>query len=73
MNVWYDEEKGVYVLEGKQLSKIFRSTNFNDMGSLRYLYKYIESKGAIEKLKDLGLEEGDLIRIEDYEMEYWDE
>ena len=73
VNVWYDEEKGVYVLEGKQLSKIFRSTNFNDMGSLRYLYKYIESKGAIEKLKDLGLEEGDLIRIEDYEMEYWDE
>lgn len=72
VNVWYDEEKGVYVLEGKQLSKIFRSTNFNDMGSLRYLYKYIESKGAIEKLKDLGLEEGDLIRIEDYEMEYWD-
>ena len=73
VNVWYDEEKGVYVLEGKQLSKIFRSTNFNDMGSLRYLYKYIESKGAIEKLRDLGLEEGDLIRIEDYEMEYWDE
>ena len=73
VNVWYDEEKGVYVLEGKQLSKIFRSTNFNDMGSLRYLHKYIESKGAIEKLKDLGLEEGDLIRIEDYEMEYWDE
>ena len=43
------------------------------MGPLRYLYKYIQSKGAIEKLKDLGLEEGDLIRIEDYEMEYWDE
>lgn len=73
VNVWYDEEKAVYVLEGKQLSKIFRSTNFNDMGSLRYLYKYIESKGAIDKLKELGLEEGDLIRIEDYEMEYWDE
>lgn len=73
IEVWHDETKNVYVLEGKQLSKIFRSTNFNDMGSLRYLYKYIESKGAVEKLKELGLEEGDLIRIEDYEMEYWDE
>lgn len=69
----FDEEKGVYTLEGKQLSKIFRSTNFYDMGSLRYLYKYIEKKGAIEKLKELGLEEGDFIRIENYEMEYWDE
>lgn len=71
--VGYDEEEGVYTIEGKQLSKIFRSTNFNDMGSLRYLYKYIEGKGAIEQLKELGLEEGDMIRIENYDMEYWDE
>lgn len=73
IEVWYNEDDDVYVLEGKQLSKIFRSTNFNDMGSLRYLYKYIESRGAVDKLKDIGLEEGDLIRIEDYDMEYWDE
>ncbi len=71
--VGYDEEEGVFTIEGKQLSKIFRSTNFNDMGSLRYLYKYIEGKGAIDQLKELGLEEGDMIRIEDYDMEYWEE
>ena len=69
----YDEEKDVYTLEGKQLAKIFNSTNFNDMGSLRYLYKYIEKKGAIDELKELGLEEGDIIRIQDYDMEYWEE
>lgn len=69
----YDEEEDVYTLSGKQLSKIFKSTNFNDMGSLRYLYKYIEKKGAIEKLKEMGLEEGDIIRIEDYDLEFWDE
>ena len=71
--VGYNEEDDVYTIEGKQLSKIFRSTNFNDMGSLRYLYKYIEGKGAIEQLKELGLEEGDMIRIENYDMEYWEE
>lgn len=69
----YDEEEDVYTLSGKQLSKIFKSTNFNDMGSLRYLYKYIEKKGAIEELKEMGLEEGDTIRIEDYDLEFWDE
>ena len=69
----YDEEEDVYTLSGKQLSKIFKSTNFNDMGSLRYLYKYIEKKGVIEELKEMGLEEGDIIRIEDYDLEYWDE
>ena len=69
----YDKEEDVYTLDGKQLEKIFNSTNFNDMGSLRYLYKYIEKKGAIDKLKDLGLKEGDTIRIQGHDMEYWEE
>lgn len=71
--IYASKEGGVYVLKGKQLQKIFDSTNFNDMGSLRYLYKYLEKKGAIEKLLEMGLEEGDTIRIFDYEFEYWDE
>jgi GTP-binding protein len=67
------KEGNNYVLEGKQLRKIFNSTNFNDFGSLRYLYKYMEKNGGIEKLKELGLEEGDTIRVFDYEFEYFDE
>ena len=67
------DDDGAYVLSGKQLQKIFDSTNFNDMGSLRYLYKYIEKSGAIDKLLEMGLEEGDTIRIFDFEFEYWDE
>ncbi|QIB69387.1 GTPase ObgE [Aminipila butyrica] len=67
------EEDGTYVVSGKQLRKIFDSTNFNDSGSLRYLYKYIEKKGALAALKDIGLEEGDTIKIFDYEFEYFEE
>ena len=70
---YVDDEDGVFVIEGKQLTKIFDSTNFNDMESLRYLYKYIESKGAIAELKELGLKEGDTVRIKDYEFEYEEE
>ncbi len=66
-------ENHLFIIEGKQLTKIFNSTNFNDMGSIRYLYKYIEKSGAIEKLKELGLEEGDTIAIKDFEFEYIDE
>ena len=43
------------------------------MGSLRYLYKYIEKSGALEEMKVLGLSEGDTVRIEDFEFEYYDE
>ncbi len=70
---YVDEEDGAYVIEGKQLTKIFDSTNFNDMESLRYLYRYIEKKGAVAELKELGLQEGDTVRIKDYEFEYSEE
>lgn len=69
----YVDEDGSFVLEGQQLSKIFRSTNFNDMGSVRYLYRYIERRGGIRQLLELGMEEGDTIRIEEYEFEYYDD
>lgn len=62
-----------YVIEGKQLTKIFNSTNFNDIGSVRYLYKYIEKSGAIDKLKSMELKEGDTVCIRDFEFEYIDE
>ena len=66
-------ENGQYIMEGQQLQKIFDSTNFNDMGSLRYLYKYIEKSGALKKLRKMGLEEGDIVKIGDFELEYYDE
>lgn len=71
--VYVARENDVYVITGKQLEKIFNSTNFNDSGSLRYLYKYIEKSGAIDRLLDMGLEEGDTIKVFDFEFEYWDE
>jgi len=66
----YKDEDGSYVLEGKQLTKIFNSTNFNDNGSVRYLYNYIVKQGGIKLLLRLGLKEGDTVRIEDFEFEY---
>lgn len=63
-------ENGTFILEGKQLTKIFNSTNFNDISSLRYLYKYIVRAGGIKKLKKLGLKEGDTIKINDFELDY---
>ncbi len=72
-NIYASKVGDTYILTGKQLKKIFDSTNFNDVGSLRYLYKYIEKNGGIEQLKDLGLEEGDTIKIDNFEFEYVEE
>ena len=62
-----------YTITGRQLEKIFNSTNFNDSGSRRYLFKYIENSGVYDELKEMGLEEGDTIKLFDMEFEYYDE
>ena len=68
-----EPEDGLFVLSGKQLYKIFDSTNFNDYESLSYLNKHLVSKGVIRKLKERGLAEGDTIRIRDFDMEWYDD
>lgn len=62
-----------YIITGRQLEKIFNSTNFNDAGSRRYLFKYIENSGVYDELREMGIEEGDTIKLFDMEFEYYDE
>ena len=72
-SVRVEKKKGGFLVTGKQLEKIFNSTNFNDSGSLRYLSRYIEESGAIDAMLQMGLEEGDTITVIDYDFEYYDE
>ena len=69
-DVFVSKDDKAFIISGRQLDKIFNSTNFNDSGSLRYLYKYIEKSGAVDKMKAMGLSEGDTVRINDFEFEY---
>jgi len=66
-------EDGAFVLKGKQLYKIFDSTNFSDQGSIGYLNKFLVSNKIIRKLKERGLEDGGTIRIKDFDMEWYDD
>lgn len=43
------------------------------MGSIRYLYNHIEKTGAIKAMKEMGLSDGDIVKIKDYEFDFFDE
>jgi GTP-binding protein len=58
-----EKDGELFSISGKQLEKIFRSTNFSDYESIRYFYKYLEDRGAIEKLLTGGVKNGDDILI----------
>ena len=64
-------EDGVYVVKGKALRRIMYSVNFDDMESLQYFQKAMESQGVFDKLRDMGIEDGDTVRIYELEFEFY--
>jgi GTP-binding protein len=68
-----EKDGDAFVLSGKQLKKIFDSTNFNDYGSLRYLWQYLVKNGTIGRMKRDGLKDGDTVRMYGMEFDYEDE
>lgn len=63
-------ENGIYIVEGKWVQKIVGSTNFNDAESLQYFQRALKRKGVIQELENMGIQEGDTVKIYDIEFDY---
>lgn len=63
-------EDGVYVVEGSFVDRLLASVNVNDPDSLKYFHKVLRNKGVLDELKELGIEDGDMVRLNDFEFEY---
>lgn len=66
-----DIEDGVYVVTGKSLRRIMYSVNFDDMESLQYFQKAMESQGVFDRLREMGIEDGDTVRVYEIEFEFY--
>ena len=64
-------EDGIYVVKGKALRRIMYSVNFEDMESIQYFQKAMESEGVFDKLRDMGIEDGDTVKIYEIEFEFY--
>lgn len=60
----------VYVIEGSFVDRLLMSTYINDPDSLRYLHKVLTEKGVFTELREMGIEDEDIVRLKDYEFEY---
>ena len=66
------DAEGVYVVTGAWIKKIFNSTNFEDTESTNFFQRTLEAAGVFEDLRKAGCKEGDTVRIEDLEFDYFD-
>jgi len=67
-----DEEELVYVAVGVRLERLIYSTDFEDIESLRRFQSILMKMGVFEKFKELGCTNGDTVRIEDKEFEFYE-
>lgn len=64
------EDNGTWILTGEELEKLFRMTKFTtEEGILRFTRR-LRKMGVDDKLEALGAQEGDIVRILDFEFEY---
>lgn len=65
-------EDGVFEVTGELIFEIMKRVNLDDMVSNAYFQKRIKNDGIIDALIEAGLKEGDMIRIGDYELQYFE-
>lgn len=66
------DDDGTYVIKGDEIEKIYKMTWFvTDEAFLRFSNK-LRKLGIDDKLKEMGIQNGDTVRIMDYEFEYRD-
>lgn len=65
-------EGDIYYVDGYPIQKLMDSTNLDDLDSLRNFQEIIRKKGIIEQLKELGIQEEDIVNICGYEFEFFE-
>lgn len=72
ITVEHNKEEGydVYIVEGTFVDRLLSAVNVNDADSLRYFHKVLRNKGIFDELREMGVKDGDMVRLNDFEFEY---
>lgn len=66
------EEEGLWHIYGNEIEKIFKRTKFTSDEAIYRFAKKLRKMGIDDKLKELGAEEGDQVRILDFYFDFKD-
>lgn len=59
-----------YIISGGPIERLMSKVNVFDIESRQYMQKVLRQLGVMDKLKEMGIQEGDYIEIEGYQLEY---
>ena len=70
INVEHGEECDTYYVSGSFVDRLLASVNIHDADSLRYFHKVLNNKGVFNELREMGIKDGDMVSLNDFEFEY---
>lgn len=65
-------QNGVYIVEGPFVERLLASVNIRDNESLKYFQRVVRKRGIIDELKQMGINDGDTVKMDELEFEYFD-
>ena len=69
--VEYDSEEDEYVVEGPRIEKMLGYTNLESEKGFVFFQKFLKENGILEKLEELGIEEGSTVRMYGLKFDYY--
>ena len=64
------KENGEYIVFGDKVEKMFKMANFQSTEGIERFTNQLKKLGVDDKLESMGIEEGDIVKILDFEFEY---
>ena len=61
---------GVYFVEGEWLYNFMGRINFDDYESLNFFQRVLNKNGVFDRLRQMGINEGDTVNIYDFEFDF---
>ena len=65
-----ETEDGIYYVDAKWLEPVMRTLDMDDYSSLQYFQQVLRKSGIIDKLENMGINEGDTVNIMGFEFDY---
>lgn len=69
--VFYDEEKAEYVIEGPRIEKMLGYTNLESEKGFTFFQKFLRENGILDQLEALDIKEGDTVRMYGLSFDYY--
>ena len=64
-------EGDIFIVEGKAIDRIIAKVNMSDNESMHYFQKSLKQLGVDERLREMGVKEGDIVKFGDWEFEWY--